>query len=51
MIAYAYLKSINDIIFGVKEVIGVQCDQIGRFLQVLGNNLSHKSSPNMLATF
>ena len=38
MIAYAYLKSITDIIFGVKEVIGVQCNQIGQFLQVLGSN-------------
>ena len=28
-----------------------QCDQIGRFLQVLGNKLSHKSSPNKLVTF
>ena len=29
----------------------VQCDQIGRFLQVLGNKLSHKSSQNILVTF
>ena len=28
-----------------------QCDQIGRFLQVLGNKLSHKSRPNMMVTF
>ena len=28
-----------------------QCDQIGWFLQVLGNKLSHKSSPNILVTF
>ena len=28
-----------------------QCDQIGRFLQVRGNKLSHKSSPKLLWTF
>ena len=28
-----------------------QSDQIGRFLQVLGNNLSHQSSPEILVTF
>ena len=28
-----------------------QCDQIGQFLQVLGNKLSHKSSPNILVIF
>ena len=28
-----------------------QCDQIGQFLQVLDNKLSHKSSPNILVTF
>ena len=27
-----------------------QCDQIGRFLQVFGNKLSDKSSPNILLT-
>ena len=29
----------------------VQCDQIGRFMEVLGNKLSRKSSPNNLVTF
>ena len=29
----------------------LQCDQIGRFLQVLGNKMSQKSSPNILVTF
>ena len=28
-----------------------QCDQMGLFLQVLGNKLSCKSSPNMMVTF
>ena len=28
-----------------------QCDEIGRFLQILGNKLSHKSSPNILVSF
>ena len=28
-----------------------QCDQIGRFLQVLGNKLYYKRSPNILVTF
>ena len=28
-----------------------RCEQIGRFLQVLGNKLSHKSSSNILVTF
>ena len=32
-------------------VAGGQCDQIGRFLQVLGNKLYHKNSPNILMTF
>ena len=27
------------------------CDQIGRFLQVLGTKVSHESSPNILVTF
>ena len=29
----------------------IQCDQIGRILQVLGNKLSHQSSPNILVPF
>ena len=29
----------------------IQCDQIGRFLQIIGNKLSHKSSPNMMVPF
>ena len=33
------------------EAAAVQCDQIGRFLQVLGNKLSHKSCPNILVIF
>ena len=28
-----------------------QCDQIGRFLQVLGNKLSHKSFQNIFVSF
>ena len=28
-----------------------QCDQIGQFLQVPGNKLSHKSSPSILVAF
>ena len=28
-----------------------QCDKIGPFLQLLGNKLSHKSSPNILLIF
>ena len=30
---------------------GGQCDQIGRFLQVLGEKFSHKSSPNVQKLF
>ena len=33
------------------DVSHVQCDQIGRFLQVLGYKLSQKSSPKMWVTF
>ena len=29
---------------------GIQCDQIGRFLKVLGDNYSYKSSPNVTVT-
>ena len=28
-----------------------QCDQIGRFLQVLGNKFSHKSTSDILVIF
>ena len=28
-----------------------QCDQIGRFMKVLGNKFAHKSSPKILSTF
>ena len=33
------------------NVYRAQCDQIGRFLQVIGNKESHKSKPNILVTF
>ena len=32
-------------------ISSAQCDQIRRFLQVLGNKLSHKRSPNILVIF
>ena len=38
-------------IFSGKKGGGSQCDQIGRFLQVLDNKLSHKSSPNIQLPF
>ena len=28
-----------------------QCDQIGRFFELLGNKISYKSSPKILVTF
>ena len=33
------------------EIISFQCDQIGRFLKVLGNEFTYKSSPKRLLTF
>ena len=47
-------KTFTEISKGVRytdaQIDGKQCDQIGRFLQVLDNKLPHKSSPNILVT-
>ena len=37
--------------FLCQNLIAPQCDQIGRFLKVLGNNFTCKSSPKRLLTF
>ena len=34
-----------------KILTGQQCDQIGRFFELLGNKISYKSSPKILVTF